>query len=62
MNTDTIALRDPEGFYDLLAESIDRSTPQKAPLFLAKLALQLASELKDPVKLRGAVEVALPDL
>jgi hypothetical protein len=62
MTTDTIALRDLEDFYDLLAESVDRATPDKATLFLAKLALQLASEVRDPVKLRRAVEIALLDL
>lgn len=62
MTTDTIALRDLETFYDLLAESIDRATPEKASLFLAKLALQLASEVRDPVKLKHALDVALLDL
>ncbi len=62
MTTDKIALRDLENFYDLLAESIDRATPQKAPLFLTKLALQLASEVADPVKLQQALDVAIRDL
>ena len=62
MTTDAIALRDLEDFYDLLAESLDRATPEKAPLFLAKLALQLASEVKDAARLRQAVEAALLDL
>lgn len=62
MSAETIDLRDLEEFYDLLAESIDRATPEKASLFLAKLALQLASEVTDPVRLRHAVEVALQDL
>lgn len=62
MTTETIALRDLEDFYDLLAESIDRAGAEKSSLFLAKLALQLASEVKDPARLRHALEVALLDL
>lgn len=61
MTTDSMALHDLEAFYDLLAQSIDQAGPDKAPLFLAKLALQLANEIKDPAKLRGAVEIALLD-
>lgn len=57
-----IALHDLEAFYDALAEHIDLATPQKAPLFLAKLALQLAGEVKDPDKLHSALQVALRDL
>jgi hypothetical protein len=59
---DAIQLADLENFYDALAEHIDRATPEKAQLFLAKLALQLASEVKDPDKLRKALDVALLDL
>ncbi|MBE0589110.1 MAG: DUF2783 domain-containing protein [Hydrogenophaga sp.] len=51
-----------ENFYDAMADHIDRATPEKSRLFLAKLALQLASEVKDPEKLRHALEVALLDL
>lgn len=58
----TIALPALEAFYDELAEAIDTATPEKSQLFLAKLALQLASDVKDPVKLRLALEVALRDL
>jgi len=60
--SDPIRLTDLEDFYDALAESVDRATPQKAELFLAKLALQLASEVKDPATLRRALDVALQDL
>lgn len=60
--TDTIRLNDLEDFYDALAESIDQATPEKAALFLAKLALQLAREVKDPATLRRALDIALQDL
>lgn len=64
MNTITngIRLSDLEKFYDALAESIDRATPAKAPLFLAKLALMLANEVRDPAKLQQALDAALQDL
>jgi hypothetical protein len=58
----TIALPDLEAFYDALAEAIDTATPEKSQLFLAKLALQLASEVKDPGKLHQALQIALRDL
>ena len=57
-----IALRDLEDFYDALAEGIDRATPEKAPLFLAKLALHLAAQVADPQRLQDALDVALQDL
>lgn len=62
MNTSNIRLSDLETFYDELAEHIDRATPEKAPLFLAKLALLLANEVADPTRLRRALESALRDL
>ena len=51
-----------EGVYELLAESIDKAGEEKAPLFLAKLALLLAREVADPAKAREAIEAALIDL
>lgn len=59
---DKLPLAELERFYDALAEHIDRATPDKAPLFLAKLALQLASEVQDPAALHRALEVALRDI
>ncbi len=59
---DSIALPDLENFYDALAEQIDKAGPEKSRLFLAKLALQLASEIRDPQKLRQALNVAILDL
>lgn len=58
----SILLPDLENFYDELAEHIDLAGPDKSRLFLAKLALQLASEVKEPVKLRQALEIALADI
>ena len=53
---------DLEGFYELLAQSIDKTGEEKAPLFLAKLALLLAREVGDPDVTRAAIETALRDL
>lgn len=53
---------DLEAFYELLAESIDEAGEDKAPLFLAKLALLLAKEISDPEQARKAVRTALADL
>lgn len=60
--SEPIRLSDLEDFYDALAEAIDRATPPKAELFLAKLALQLASEVKDAATLRRALDAAALDL
>jgi len=53
---------DLEGFYEQLAQSIDKAGEEKAPLFLAKLALLLAREAGDPNLTRAAIETALSDL
>ncbi len=62
MTKATIALPDLEAFYDQLAESIDHATPEKAALFLAKLALLLANDVGDPAKLKNALDAAMRDL
>jgi len=53
---------DLEGVYEGLAESIDKAGEEKAPLFLAKLALLLAREIGDPQCVHGAIETALQDI
>jgi hypothetical protein len=62
MSTEAIALRDLEDFYDALAQTIDHVGEAQTPLFLTKLALHLASEVRDPARLQDALAVALRDL
>lgn len=57
-----IATTELEKVYDTLAEGIDRATPAKSEIFLAKLALLLANEIGDAGVVKKAVDVALQDL
>lgn len=49
---------DVEAIYATLAEAIDRVTPEKSELFLAKLALLMAHELDDLDRVRALIESA----
>ncbi len=49
---------DVEAIYAALAETIDRVTPEKSELFLAKLALLMAHELDDLDRVRALIESA----
>ena len=51
-----------ETVYDALATAIDRAGPEKAELFLVKLALLNAQALGDAGLFRQQVEAALLDL
>ncbi len=51
-----------EEVYDLIAAGIDRAGPEKAPLFLAKLALALAALSADTALITQAIEAAQLDL
>ena len=51
-----------ETVYDTLATAIDNAGPEKAELFLVKLALLNAQALGDAEAFRQQVEVALRDL
>ncbi len=51
-----------ETVYDTLATAIDRAGPEKAELFLVKLALLNAQALGDAGLFRQQVEAALLDL
>lgn len=62
MITLKLAWADLEEAYDLIAAGIDRAGAARAQLFLAKLALALASQLDGLEGLRGAVEASLRDL
>jgi hypothetical protein len=62
MITSKLPFADLEDAYDLIAAGIDRAGAGKAQLFLAKLALALASQLDDAGLVRVAIEASLKDL
>ena len=64
MNTPASTLSVPglEAVYDTLAEAIDRAGPDKAELFLVKLALLNAHALGDAGRFAEHVQAALKDL
>ncbi len=51
-----------ETVYDTLATAIDQAGPEKAELFLVKLALLNANALADPAAFAAHVQRALQDL
>lgn len=51
-----------EQVYDALATAIDQAGPDKATLFLVKLALLNANALADPAVLARHIDAALLDL
>ena len=51
-----------ETVYDALATAIDQAGPEKAKLFLVKLALLLANALGDEAQFQQQVDAALQDL
>lgn len=51
-----------ETVYDTLASAIDQAGPDKAELFLVKLALLQAQALGDEAQFQQQVETALRDL
>ena len=62
MTTPTLSLPGLETVYDLLAEAIDTAGPEKAELFLVKLALLNANALGDPAVFEQHLGIALQDL
>jgi hypothetical protein len=50
-----------ETVYDTLATAIDRAGPDRAELFLVKLALLNANALADPDRFAAHVDAALKD-
>ena len=65
MHTDTsssLGVAGLESVYDALAQAIDQAGPDKAPLFLVKLALLNAQALGDAARTREQIEAALLDL
>ena len=51
-----------ETVYDALATAIDQAGPDKAQLFLVKLALLQANALADAALVQTQIETALQDL
>lgn len=64
MNAPQKALTVPglEAVYDALASAIDQAGPDKAELFLVKLALLNANALGDPERFQQHLQAALQDL
>ena len=62
MSQTTLPLPELETVYDLLAQAIDQAGPDKAELFLVKLALLNAKTLGDAGAFRCQIDTALRDL
>lgn len=60
--TPSLPLSGLEDVYDALATAIDQAGPDKAELFLVKLALLNAQQLGSASLVREHIEVALKDL
>ena len=60
--TQALSIPDLETVYDVLAQAIDQAGPEKAELFLVKLALLNANALAQPETLRQHIQAALQDL
>ena len=62
MTASTLSIPGLETVYDLLAQAIDQAGPEKAELFLVKLALLNANALAQPETVRQHIQAALQDL
>ncbi|MBP9953784.1 MAG: DUF2783 domain-containing protein [Ottowia sp.] len=60
--TQALSIPDLETVYDVLAQAIDQAGPEKAELFLVKLALLNANALARPETVRQHIQAALQDL
>lgn len=60
--TAALGVPDLEVVYDLLAQAIDNAGPDKAELFLVKLALLSANALGNPALTQQHIQSALQDL
>lgn len=61
-STPTLDISGLETVYDQLAQAIDSAGPEKAELFLVKLALLGAQALGDAERFGGLIDAALQDL
>ena len=62
MTAQALSIGDLETVYDALARAIDQAGPDKAELFLVKLALLNANALADPALFEQHLQAALQDL
>ncbi|MFM2036625.1 MAG: hypothetical protein RL459_1890 [Pseudomonadota bacterium] len=62
MQNPVLSIPGLEQVYDALATAIDQAGPDKATLFLVKLALLNANALADPTVFSRHIEAALSDL
>ena len=62
MTDTTLTIGGLETVYDALATAIDQAGPDKAELFLVKLALLQANALGDEAQFQQQVDAALQDL
>ena len=60
--TQALSIPDLETVYDVLAQAIDQAGPEKAELFVVKLALLNANALAQPETVRQHIQAALQDL
>ena len=60
--TQALSIADLDTVYDVLAQAIDQAGPEKAELFLVKLALLNANALAQPETVRQHIQAALQDL
>ncbi|TXK27789.1 DUF2783 domain-containing protein [Ottowia sp. GY511] len=61
-STSALSIPDLETVYDALATAIDQAGPDKAELFLVKLALLNANALGHPAVVQQHIQSALQDL
>jgi hypothetical protein len=62
MSQNALTIPGLEQVYDQLATAIDAVGPEKAELFLVKLALMNANALADPAVFQSHIDAALKDL
>ena len=62
MSQNALTIPGLEQVYDQLATAIDEVGPEKAELFLVKLALMNANALADPAVFQSHIDAALKDL
>jgi hypothetical protein len=62
MQNPVLSIPGLEQVYDALATAIDQAGPDKATLFLVKLALLNANALADPTVFSQHIKAALSDL
>jgi hypothetical protein len=62
MTSTTLTTTGLETVYDALAQAVDQCGPEKAPLFLVKLALLNAQQIGDADIVQAHIARALEDL